>query len=193
MQPSETYFFRSRGEWNWRVNFEVTSWFALWTSELSFMNKIRLTAFMLSQVVFGPFYMWTMTDFKEGSNEVLHFTKIKKWGFTYMKSKKSFLLEPDGLSLRVEGVEGHWPITKRTSSFQPMLGSVDATATRATYQMPFMGISCACRTVLEPQIAEVYISTPWLQGQFSMTRESKNRLEERFSGAGPIDLKRASH
>jgi hypothetical protein len=59
--------------------------------------------------------------------------------------------------------------------------------------MPFMGISCACRTVLEPQIAEVYISTPWLQGQFSMTRESKNRLEERFSGAGPLDLKRASH
>lgn len=153
------------------------------------MNKVRLTSFMLSQVIFGPFYMWTLTDYQEGSNEVLHFTKIKKWGFTYMKSKKSFLLEPDGHSMRVEGVEGHWPITKKTISFQPMLGSVDATATRATYQMPFMGISCNCRTVLEPQIAEVYISTPWLQGQFSMTRESKDRLAERFSGVESIDSK----
>jgi hypothetical protein len=181
MTTAETYFYRNRGEWNWRVHFHIASWRLLWTSDLSLFRRLVFSIFILSQYLFGDYAMWTQVNFREGSTEVGHETRLFKFGMTFMRSKKMFHLKSDGLSLDLTGEEYFWPQLNLPLPFKPLHGIIEVSTTRAVYQMPLFGTTCDCTTILEPEVGEINIKTPWLTGKFSLTETSLTNLKLRFS------------
>ncbi len=180
MKPNELYFRRNQGEWNWNVDFKVISYSSLWRTNLSLSSKFRVSAFDLTQKLFGRFQMWTNVNFRTGRNSVEHSTRLKKWGLTFYRSEKEFDLAEDGKTLRLHGVEYFWPAMCVASPFSPMSGSVDESTTQAVYQMPLAGTSCDCRTYLDGRDAYIEIEAPGLKGRFELTEESKKILASRF-------------
>ncbi|MGZ3694795.1 MAG: hypothetical protein ACXWQO_11510 [Bdellovibrionota bacterium] len=180
MNAHEAYFQRNRGEWDWYVRFDVLSWSGLWKANLSLLNKLRLASFVLCQPYIGGFRMWTKVDLGEGSEKVRHSTKVKALGITFLRSEKVFHLGDDGHSLRLEGAEFYWPMSGAAVPFENMVGAVDASTTHACYQMPLLGLACDCNVILEPELAEIKITAPWIKGRFWLQEDSLEKLRERF-------------
>lgn len=180
MKPNEIYFDRARGPWDWLVEFEITSDSTLWGSHLTWLTKCRISLFAMTQKIFGPFQLWTHVDFVKESQQVKHTTIMKKWGFIFYKSHKTISLASDGIGLKLEGAEFFWPLISRAVSFQPVVGSVDVSTSKASYQMPLAGTLCDCKTYLGPYEGYMEISTPWLRGRFTLQASSKEILASRF-------------
>lgn len=180
MKPNEIYFDRNRGSWDWAVNFEISSYHGLWTADLKLLTKLRISAFALTQKIFGPFHMWTNVDFLEDVQKVQHSTKMKKWGIIFYRSEKTFFIEDDGNGLRLEGAEYFWPLISQPVPFQPVFGSVDKSTTHASYKMPLAGTLCDCQTHLGQPDGYMDISTPWLKGRFTLEEGSRKIFASRL-------------
>lgn len=180
MTPSQTYFNRNRGAWDWKVRLQLTSWLGLWRNQNPLLSKICLSFFILAQRLLGPFRMWTDVQFKEGENIVHHSTVMSKWGVTVYKSEKDFFLLEDGYSLRLEGAEYFWPFIFLIVPFSPKTGAVSSSTTTATYKMPLAGIECDCQTFLNKPEGFIEIMAPGLRGRFSLTKGSQEKLAERL-------------
>lgn len=181
MNPNTQYFTRNQGEWNWRIDFRVVNWMGLWTAPTSLMNKVRIVLFVLSQTFVGSFRMWTQVVVGESKSTVFHRTRIAKWGIRFMESKKTFLLDPDGTSLKLTGFEFYWPRLNVAIPFAEMRGRVDECSTRAFYEMPIFGMKSDCRTVLEPSDGHIELDLGWLKVRFHLTESSMKDLRSRFS------------
>jgi hypothetical protein len=180
MNPSETYFSRNRGEWSWVAEFRVRSWAGLWRSALSFPNKLRVVALMATQLFLGRFSMWTLVHFPAGAGQVNHFTRIRKWGITFLRSEKIFHFQEDGVGLRIEGEESFWPRLAKAYPFSPTKGAVAESATEASYQMPFFGQPSDCRAHLGPPWGEIRLENEWASVKFSLTPAANAELLRRF-------------
>lgn len=180
MKPNEIYFERNQGSWDWEMAFKISSYMTLWKSDLRLITKIRLSAFALSQIIIGPFQMWTSVDFQKANQKVYHSTKLSKFRITFYRSEKTFFLEEEGHGIRLEGVEYFWPLNFKAVPFHPVLGSVDKSSIHASYQMPLAGTLCNCQTYLGESEGYMEISTPWLTGRFTLTQNSRRILASRF-------------
>jgi hypothetical protein len=180
MKPSEAYFYRNRGSWDWTVDFRIQSYKLLWSASLSVVTKARLSMFAISQRLFGSFRMWTFVDYEMGASLVRHSTKMKKWGLTFYKSEKTFMLEDDGESLQLDGVEYFWPFLNSPVPFTQLTGAVQKSTTSATYDMPIAGTQCKCQSFLNKDEGYINIETPWLYGRFTLCPDSIKRLVVRF-------------
>lgn len=180
MKPNEVYFYRTRGSWDWTVYFEITKYSNFWRSNLNLLTKLRISAFALTQKIFGPFVMWTNVDFSTDVQKVRHSTMMRKWGISFYRSEKTIFLESDGHGLRLEGAEYFWPLIFRAVPFQPVFGAVDISTTQASYKMPLAGAFCDCQTYLGQANGYMDISTPWLRGRFALNTDSSMIFASRF-------------
>ena len=180
MTANQVYFYRNRGTWNWQVRFELMSWLVLWRADVSVVTKVCISMLIFAQRILGPFQMWTNVRLQESANLVRHSTKLIKFGFTIYRSEKIFFLSENGFEVRLEGKEYFWPLNFVGIPFPPTTGAVDASTTRASYQMPLAGTVCSCQAVLEIRGGSMDIATPWMKGRFSLTEASNKKLRERF-------------
>jgi hypothetical protein len=179
LKPNQAYFERLKGPWQFTAHFEVLSWMGLFQSDTTLVNKLRLTAFVLSQALMGSYKMDTLVEVEPGSDRIKHTTLIRKFGLEILRSEKNFHLDPNGYDLSLEGAEFYWPMTKTPMPFQIMKGRVEKNATRAQYQMPLVGLATECHTIMEAPQAFIKIETPWFQGAFSFTQNSMSELNSR--------------
>lgn len=179
-RPCHRYFQRNQGEWNWCAHFDIKSWTAMWSSDLTIFNKLRIALLIFMQNLFGPFIMWTRVQYDERQSKVHHSTRLKKWGLTWYRSEKTFFLNEQNSKLRVEGFEYHWPAMNTPVPFRSLQGLVDASSKQAWYQMPLLGVVSECRTILEPLLGTIDLETSWLKGHFSLTEDSLHVLTSRF-------------
>lgn len=180
MKPNLVYFNRNAGEWNWAAQFKITSWMEFKSSPLSVLNKLRLMGLVLSQWMLGQFQMWTKVEIVENQFEVRHSTRINKWGISWYRSEKIFKLDPDGHGIHLQGFEYLWPAMFRPVPFKPQGGTVDSSATTATYQMPFLGSFVNCVVIMDGLTGAIEINTSWLDGKFVLTKDSLQNLSMRF-------------
>lgn len=180
MKPNLIYFNRNAGEWNWAAHLEIKSWVEFQKSPLSIFNKLRVMGLVLAQMMLGHFQMWTKVEFGEDQSEVRHSTRIKKWGLSWYRSEKIFTLDPDGHGILLQGSEYFWPALFRPAPFKSQEGIVDSSATKATYQMPFLGSFVNCVVVMDGLIGTIEINTSWLEGKFVLTQDSLKKLSMRF-------------
>lgn len=152
----------------------------MWNADVSFFTKSCVSLLAIVQRFLGPLDMWTNVDFQESANLVRHSTKIKKYGLTIYRSEKKFFLDENGIGIRLEGKEYYWPLSFIGFSFVPTVGLVDASTTRASYQMPMAGSRCDCRAFLEVPEGYIDIAAPWINGRFSLTDASNETLKERL-------------
>lgn len=147
---------------------------------MSLAAKLKMFAVFVTQKFFGPFKMWTKVNFKPGEPVVVHSTRIKKWGITFLRSEKNIHLDPNGLGLKLEGVEYYWPLFWMARPFSAVSGVVHDSTTSASYEMPLMGSVCQCETLLGPREGEIKIATQWMKGRYVLKDESMQELRRRF-------------
>jgi hypothetical protein len=181
MNPNEIYFQRTEGEWSWLAHFSLLSWRALWTSSISFGNKLRVTLMILSQNLFGRFAMWTRVSLLKERGLVQHSLELKKWGIIFYHSEKIFRLDPDGHDLQLEGEDAYWPLLIRKSKFSGLSGRVLGSTTEAVYQMPLFGCAFDCRTFLGPDQGFIHFETTWMHAEFVLDQPSQAILKSRLS------------
>ena len=180
MNPSEIYFYRNRGPWDWNVDLKILSYRDLWRDNIPLVSKIRLSMFSFSQAIFGSYSMWTKINFQKNSDVVYHSTKLRKWGITFYSSEKEFKLKNDGKTLHLQGEEFFWPLNFISVAFAPSLGEVDESTMGATYKMPLAGASCDCKSYLDQPSGYMKIHTPWLEGKISLIKPSQDILRQRL-------------
>lgn len=180
MTPSEEYFYRIRGEWDWTARFDVVSWRKFFAAKIPFYNKFKLTFFLLLQKIIGPYEMWTCIGYQKNSDQVRHSLRILVAGVSFVRSEKILYLNRNSANIRLEGYEYYWPRQSKAVKIDAMFGSVYSSATRAQYQMQFMGTVSDCKTVFEPNEGSTRINTPWIKVEFLLKPKSMELLRQRF-------------
>ena len=179
MKANEAYFQRLRGNWSFDPYFTVSSWIGLYHSPATFFNKVRLASFVLSQHLLGRYRMNTVVAVDLSKHQVKHSTVVKKFGISILRSEKTFSLHPNGYDLELRGAEYYWPFTNLPVEFKPMRGCVHSSSTRAEYEMPLVGLTTRCESVMESPQAFIRIQLPWFEGVFNFTTESMKELHFR--------------
>lgn len=179
MKPNEVYFNRMKGVWHFEANFSILSWRGLFSAEIPYSSKLKLSALILVQKLFGTYQMWTSVDYPSELRQVQHLTWVGKFGFQVLKSEKVFSLDENGFDLVLKGSEYLWPLGWVPVPFQPLRGRVAPGSTRASYQMPMAGITVDCESIMESPRASIQIRTPWFEGVFQFDPVSQRQLESR--------------
>lgn len=179
-QPSQIYFYRNRGEWEWTVEFKVLNFRKFLSLPLPLFQKFRLATFTFSQKTFGAYSGWTKVHLDFESSKVHHSTEINKWGICFYRSQKVFTLLPDGEGLLLSGYEFYWPLLRQGFPFKEQKGVVNKNTTSGIYQMPLIGIPCSCEVTMSQERGQILVKEDWIVGTFTLTPESFSRLKERF-------------
>ncbi|HQU73812.1 MAG: hypothetical protein KDI06_07530 [Calditrichaeota bacterium] len=179
--PHEAYFYRNRGEWRWRAEFRLKNRKALLKSGLARLHRYRYLSMLLVQKVFGPFYLKTEVDYREGEGRVRHTSRFGKWGICFFLSEKTFLFLPDGEGLRLDCREAFWPRLSAFTVYEDLQGRVSSDATGATYQMPFLGEVCTFQARLDGKIGRIAFQNDWGSGEFVLKETSLAKLRSRFN------------
>ena len=70
MKPSEAYFLRNLGSWDWDAELSILSYRDLWRADIPVLSKLRLSTLVSAQHIFAPFRMWMNVDFRKGEKVV---------------------------------------------------------------------------------------------------------------------------
>lgn len=181
MKPSEVYFKRNQGHWDWKIDILIPSFIDLLKADISLISKLRMISLYWGQKLFGHLKVTTFVDFKTDQKQVIHYTNMSKWKMTFYKSKKIFSLLDDGQGLTLEGVEYFWPLIFMPIKFKTMNGHVHENAIHASYKMPLAGTFCDCTAFLGPTEGYATLKTSWFLGKLTLLENSKEKLAQSFS------------
>src|SRR5688572_30558930 len=100
-KPSERYFQPKHGEWRGDYRFAVSSYGALLTSSMQWMGKLAAISMSLACRLFGALRIETEVDTTNlPQRDVLHKTRISKWGVTLFQSEEHFLFDEDNQRMK---------------------------------------------------------------------------------------------
>lgn len=180
LQPHQEYFYRNHGPWDWEVQFTVKSWPGMLQSELPWEHKLRFLGFILTQTFFGKFVMKTRVELRDDPHQVGHTTEFIKWGVCFFRSQKTFTLDLDGRTLRLQGKEFFWPMMKSGKKFIETSGTVCDPNVKAIYKMPMFGLPTDCEVVMASQEGFMKLKGGWVEADFVLTPGSLEILRARF-------------
>jgi len=96
-----------------------------------------------------------------------HTTRVRVWGLESFTTEERIELADDGRSLRMTGVQT--PRFGRPERYEAS-GSIDETATRATYEITWLGCSLVQRTRIVPEGLELTQDTAWSHAEVLLRR-----------------------
>ena len=180
MDPAHRrYFERNRGDWDWTITLQLSSWGDLLSADVSLATRWRLAMTFAMQAVFGRLRLWTRVTLEDESDEVVHLTEVRKLGITWFRSRETMRLLEDGSSMRIEGQQYIWPAMRRALPFGPFSGEVLPSSTEAVYRMETLGVPCEFRSTLDGEQGIMRFQGEWLSGAFELSQECRLRLLER--------------
>jgi len=139
--PNLAYYRAVEGAWAAPLEFVVTDWRAFWAGPMGLIDRLSLLAMLCTSRLFGAFLIETSVDATTATarDQVIHTTRVTKWGMTLLRSTETLSLSPNGrdLSMRIE--LRVWPTRWRVRAAPPAPATVDATAHHATYRFPWFG------------------------------------------------------
>lgn len=141
--PALRYYRANEGRWEGDFVFVVTDRDALARSRLAPLDRLRVFLMSLVVRVLGPLRMRTSVDATThlGRREVVHRTRISKWGMPLYVSTESFRIEEDGCGLSITRRERMWPSLVHSHEEGASRGAVAEDAKRASYDFPFVGVA----------------------------------------------------
>lgn len=135
--PHRAYYRAVEGRWQGTLDFAITDWAALRAAPIAAFDRLRLIGMALASRLVGPSRLDTSVD--ASGEEVVHTTRVSKWGLTMMRSTERLVLDPNGRDLVMHVALGLAPTPGRTRSLPPAPARVDEAATRASYRIPWFG------------------------------------------------------
>ena len=155
--PARTYYEACVGRWRSTFELTVSDPGALSRSGMSLVDRLSLRVLSAWPRWLGRVYLDTTVACGDG-DEVVHTTAVRWLGLTLRRSTEIFRLEPDGRSLTVRGgMSG--------------AGTVDASSTRAEYDLCWLGVAIRQRTVREPDLVTVSQEGPGFHGAQTLVRQ----------------------
>jgi hypothetical protein len=140
-RPNRTYYRSVEGAWCGPLDLVITDWAAFRACPMSLLDRVRLLSMALSSRLVGPARLETTVDASGGAarDEVVHTTRVSKWGLTFMRTTEWLALAPNGRDLTMRIELRLAPTPWRVRVIPPSPARVDETASRASYRFPWFG------------------------------------------------------
>ena len=135
--PHRAYYRSVEGAWSGTLDLAITDWGAFRTCPMSLLDRVRMASMALSSRLIGPSRLDTSVD--ASGDEVVHTTRVSKWGMTFMRSTEWLALGPNGHDLTMRIDLRLAPTPWRVRAIPPSPARVDETASRASYRFPWFG------------------------------------------------------
>lgn len=135
--PNRAYYRSVEGRWSGTLDFTITDWAALRACPMSHCDRLRLASMALATRLLGPSRLDTSVD--ASGDEVVHTTRVSKWGLTMMRSTEWLALDANGRDLTMRIDLRLAPASWRVRAIPPAPARVDETASRASYRIPWFG------------------------------------------------------
>jgi hypothetical protein len=135
--PNRAYYRSVQGRWSGSLDFTITDWAALRACPMGTLDRLRMVGMAVATRLIGPARLDTCVD--ASGDEVVHTTRVSKWGLTVMRSTEWLALEGNGRDLTMRIALRLAPVPWRARAIPPSPARVDASATRASYRLPWFG------------------------------------------------------
>jgi hypothetical protein len=138
--PNRAYYRSVAGRWSGELHLAITDWGAFRRSPLSALDRGRVLSMLLAARVLGPFRLETSVDASGADRgEIVHTTRVAKWGLTLMRSVERIALSANGrdAAMRIEMRFAPTLWKRRIEPDTPV--TIDATGHRASYRFTWFG------------------------------------------------------
>jgi len=166
--PNRAYYRACEGRWSAPLELTITDWRAFRTSGLGLADRWRILSMVMAAHVVGPCRLETSVDATTGAarQEVVHTTRIAKWGLTLMRSTEWLTLDPNGRDVAMRGELRLVPALWRTRPMPAVPARVDETASRASYRFAWLGTEMRQEAARSPDGTTVTLTqlTPFSRG-----------------------------
>lgn len=135
--PNRAYYRSVEGRWRGTLDFAITDWAAFRGCPMSLADRLRMLSMALSARLVGPARLETSVD--AGGDEVVHTTRVSKWGLTFMRSTEWLALAANGRDLTMRIDLRLAPTPWRVRAIPPSPARVDEAARHASYRFPWFG------------------------------------------------------
>ena len=172
-RPNHRYYLANHGQWRGELRWTMTSWRAFRTHRMGLMDRLQVLSLVFTTWALGPLNMETEVDYHgQGptTGDVVHLTRLGKWGVTLLKSREVFSLHGDGQEVGVRGERRSLPLW-RAEGFGDSAARVHEDGRRASYAFPWFGTRIEQTVViLEEGHDRITMETPWMRGEAEVRR-----------------------
>ena len=138
--PNRAYYRSVEGHWSGPLDLAITDWRAFRVCPMGLADRLRVLSMVLTARLLGPCRLNTSVDASGAArDEVVHTTRVSKWGVTLMRSVERIALAANGRDVTMQ-IEMRLAPTLWRARIEP--GSpalVDASGRRASYRFTWFG------------------------------------------------------
>lgn len=172
--PNLAYYRANHGRWRSPFAFAITDWRAFRAAPMTRLERWKLRLIACVPKLVGPLEFDTTMDCETARErgQVLHTTRLSKWGISLYRAAEVFTLNPNGTDVLITREERSWPTFRRARESGQSRGAVDPTGAVATYVFPFFGTLMKQTVTIEANGVRVVQETDWSRGEQLLVRES---------------------
>lgn len=110
--PTVNYYRHHHGQWQGVYRFQIKSWPIFWKAGLGLINRLVLLNLAMASRLGIRIWVHTTLDASEvESGQVVHTTKIGKFGVAFYASREVFTLNAHGVTMELARVQRLWPLS----------------------------------------------------------------------------------
>lgn len=164
--PNEAYYRANEADWRGVFEFVLTDWPAFRASKMSFLDRLRVLFMAYGPKLLGRFTIETSVRVSMGAPEgdVVHTTRVAKFGMPLMQGVEWVSLDPDGkhARFRCEHREGptFWKVRRFEGNAEV---AEDAMSVKYTFA-PWYGTTLHQTGEIRGRDTVLTQSTAWFRG-----------------------------
>lgn len=163
--PLDRYYGTLVGRWKGAVQLRVTDEPAFRAAKLTWLDRLRVRTMNAS----GPAVIETTLALAEAG--AVHTTRVTSAAVTLFRTVERLRFDPDGTRFVMQGSQWLAPTPWHARRYVAT-GEVDATATRASYRVPWLGVDLRQDTEIVPGGLRFVQVTAWSRAEFVLQRAS---------------------
>lgn len=167
--PNDVYYRACEGRWRCDFELVITDLAAYRACPIAWLDRRRIGSVIDWTRWTGPFQFITTVAFS-APHEVLHTTRLRKFGISFLHSVETITLDPNGRDFTLRGSQRYWPTGAWHARSFSGAGQVDETATRATYDFAWCGTRMQQSTLRHEHGVDIVQRSPWSHGTQRLRR-----------------------
>src|SRR5262249_24469894 len=140
-RPNRDYYCSVAGRSSAPLDLAITDWDAFRRSAMTRADRLRLRSMLLATRLLGPCRLETSVDASGAErDEIVHTTRVSKWGMTMMRSIERITLAGNGRDASMHIEMRLAPTLWRTRVEPATPALVDSSGQRASYRFTWFGV-----------------------------------------------------
>jgi hypothetical protein len=170
--PNWAYYRAVEGTWSAPLELVITDWAAFRACPMSRLDRLSLLGLVWTTRLLGPFRFETSVDASRAAarQQVVHTTRVARWGMTLMRSVDTLTLDANGRDATMCVYMRVWPMPWRARRTPPTPAQIDAAGRAATYRFPWFGTEMRQHAALDGGVVTLTQQTAFSRGVQRLTR-----------------------